>query len=123
MGRGMRKPIICIDFDGVIHDYLEGWRDGVIYGELTPGFIDWALKAQQYFRLAIYSSRSGDPARLHDMQTWFWNKTAHVTLDVEFPTEKPPAFVSIDDRALTFNGDWSDYPVERLTSFKTWSQK
>ena len=38
--------------------------------------------------------------------------------EVEFCTEKPSAHVSIDDRAITFSGDWPD-PVD-LLAFQPW---
>ena len=38
-----------------------------------------------------------------------------------FPTEKPPAFLTLDDRALTFDGTWPD--ITTLQEFKPWNKK
>src|SRR5262245_58335613 len=64
------KPILCIDFDGVIHDYLLGWKNGGIYGHITEGFMDWAERAQHYFRLVVYSSRSKEKTGIEDIKRW-----------------------------------------------------
>src|ERR1700752_1487175 len=115
------KPILCLDFDGVIHSYERGWQGGEIYGSATVGFFEWAKRAQEYFRLVVYSSRSKEPDRLHDMQEWLhvqyaaWLRSLVINpgnipeIDLEFAHEKPPAFLTIDDRAIQFSGDWSDY--------------
>lgn len=126
-----RKPILCIDFDGVIHSYERGWQDGVIYGEPTPGFFHWASYAKQHFRLVIYSSRSKTPEGIAAMREWLdlkMNRSGklhqHLTMDdFEFAHEKPPAFLTIDDRAVTFRGQWGDLLPEELLQFKTWTQK
>lgn len=116
------KPILCIDFDGVIHDYKHGWRDGTIYGHLTPGFLEWAFKAQQLFRLMVYSSRSKDAGGINDMQNWLvqegWDE--HEIL-LEFCSEKPAAFLTIDDRCIQFRGDWDLLPPTRLQHFRPWN--
>lgn len=40
---------------------------------------------------------------------------------IEFPTEKPLAFVSIDDRAIRFDGNFPS--AEQIQSFKAWWEK
>src|SRR5260370_472361 len=54
----MAKPILSLDFDGVIHDYKKGWQDGSIYGEPTPGFFGWADAG-----LVLRAKVSIDPAQ------------------------------------------------------------
>jgi hypothetical protein len=40
---------------------------------------------------------------------------------VVFPDSKPGAFVSLDDRAITFEGEWPD--VDWLRAFKPWNKR
>lgn len=133
----MNKPILCIDFDGVINPYSRGWQDGSIYDEdVVLGFFEWAYVAQDHFRLVIYSSRSKTAAGRRAMSSWLherhgkWLTTSGKdklgqVLHYELVSEKPPAFLTIDDRALTFNGDWYDdaYWPEKLREFKPWNAK
>lgn len=143
------KPILCLDFDGVIHRYSKGWQGGVIYDDVTPGFFEWAQEAAQHFQLVIYSSRSKDPEQITAMQTWLlnqrvvWRKCnklpdeshqcsyserfvtfgvgAPKPLHFEFKAEKPPAYLTIDDRAIQFRGDWTVLPPAVLREFKPWN--
>jgi len=124
----MHKPIICIDFDGVIHSYEKGWQNGKIYGDVVPGFWDWFDRTKDYFDLVVYSSRSKSPELNQAMQTWLGNKAANSGLRYDpmqylrFAHEKPPAYLTIDDRAICFNGDWNCYELslEVLRNFKPW---
>ncbi len=123
----MRKPILCIDFDGVIHNYSRGWQDGVIYDNMTLGFTKWAIEAKEIFHLVIYSSRSKTPEGIAAMKEWFANEWSDVEEigvdDLEFASEKPPAFLTIDDRALTFEGSWEELDPSNLINFKPWNVK
>lgn len=44
-----------------------------------------------------------------------------VIAEIRWPLFKPSAMVTIDDRALTFTGEWPK--VEALRSFKPWNKK
>lgn len=121
-----RKPKLCIDFDGVIHSYDRGWQDGVIYGTVVPGFFEWAAEAQGLFELVIYSSRSSTDAGRLAMGSWLAEQVrawGGEHLRFTMSAEKPPAFLTIDDRALTFKGDWAhpDLAPEALAAFKPWN--
>jgi hypothetical protein len=122
----MDKPILCLDFDGVIHRYSRGWQDGTIYDEMVDGFFEWAAQAQKHFDLVIYSSRSATVEGRLAMGKWLaehlrqW-RGEHITFAMA--SEKPPAFLTIDDRAMQFRGQWNAWWLEpeRLLAFKPWT--
>lgn len=125
------KPILCLDFDGVIHLYRSPWVDEkTISDPPTPGAIDFILRAQKHFRIAIYSSRSKveegrramaefirtSALRVHQAST-----VERMMSELEFPETKPPAFLTIDDRVFLFEGVWPD--PEELLTFLPWNRK
>lgn len=126
----MKKPILCLDFDGVIHSYASGWQGAdVIADPIVPGAIAFMLGALHHFDVVIFSSRSNQPGGLQAIkrylreqagQTWYETPDGPGLEDVRFVTEKPPAMVTLDDRALTFTGVW---PQPRaLLDFKPWNK-
>jgi hypothetical protein len=127
----MGKPILCLDFDGVIHSYTSGWKGAdVIPDPPVPGTAEFIRKALKVFRVAIFSSRSNQPGGLTAMRAWCevhlagQGETAkHPGFldELEWPLEKPAAMITIDDRALTFDGTWPD--VATLLSFQPWNKK
>ena len=117
------KPILCLDFDGVCHSYTSGWQ-GVddIPDPPVPGLGDFLREAQKHFRVYIHSSRSSNAGGVRAMGEWFerwvgWD----IAGQLYFPTTKPPALITIDDRAITFTGTWPD--IEELKEFKPWNKR
>lgn len=126
------KPILCLDFDGVLHSYSSGWQGAsVIPDEPVPGALDFLTKALRHFSVAIYSSRSSQPFGIEAMKFWLGVQFAKqgmetselmaIMKEISFPSEKPPAFLTIDDRAITFTGQWP--VVEELLLFKPWNKQ
>lgn len=120
-------PILALDFDGVIHDYKQGWKDGSIYGNVTEGFFEWAEDAAKRFRLIIHSSRGKTPEGRVAMSRWLLEQAQahgapHLAGLFDIAEMKPPAFVTIDDRCVRFGGDWSEPDLNPavLRSFKPW---
>lgn len=44
-----------------------------------------------------------------------------VVKEISWPLFKPPAMVTIDDRAITFTGEWPS--IDALLAFKPWNKK
>lgn len=126
----MKKPILCLDFDGVIHSYASGWKGAdVIPDPPVEGAIAFMLGALNHFEVTIFSSRSGQPGGVAAMKAWLRQHAGTARYetpdgpgleDVNFATEKPAAMVTLDDRALTFTGTWPR--IESLLSFKPWNK-
>lgn len=131
----MPKLALCIDFDGVIHEYTSPWIAAhVISDNVVPGFFEWADEAAQHFTLVIYSARSSDPVARRAIAEWLavqrnkWESSGGrsptgIPATFQFADKKPKAFLYIDDRALRFDGDWSKLPVDSLRRFKPWNRK
>lgn len=127
------KPILCLDFDGVIHSYISGWKGAdVIPDPPVDGAIDFLREAVKHFRVAIFSSRSHQVGGAIAMRTWLgqWIMKAEPNIimqdppwfaAIEWPTEKPAALVTLDDRAITFEGKWPS--IESLKSFVPWNKR
>lgn len=127
------KPILCLDFDGVIHSYESGWKgiDTVADGP-TDGAMAFIAAAQEWFTVAVYSSRSGSDQGRKPMKEWMRAqllshfegdraKAETVAMAIMWPETKPPAMVSLDDRGWQFTGVWPDMSL--LRSFKPWNRK
>lgn len=151
-------PILCVDFDGVIHSYTSGWKGArCIPDPPVEGALDFLIEASKTFDVQIYSSRSRylfgrraikkwlmrhyqDKMLREDVQKenpilyshvcenafadpWIdeviWASKRFVNT-FKYPTKKPPAFLQIDDRAITFTGKFP--PIEQLISFKPWNK-
>lgn len=123
------KPILCLDFDGVIHSYASGWQGAnVISDPPVDGAIEFIIAASGHFTIAIHSSRSAQPGGIIAMYEWlkdYWIDYDHNHFEIfnaiQWPKEKPPAFLTLDDRAITFTGTWPD--PQELTKFKPWNKK
>lgn len=127
-----RKPILCLDFDGVIHSYSSGWKGAdVIPDPPVEGAIAFMLGALREFDVVIFSSRSNQRGGIRAMQRWLrehagqlcWYETPDGPglEDVRFVKEKPAALVTIDDRAITFTGEWPS--IASLRSFQPWNKR
>lgn len=113
------RPILCLDFDGVLHWYRNGWQgQNVIDDEPVPGAVEFVKSALEVFSVTVYSSRSSHPGGIEAMRAWMQK---HGFPEVKFSAEKPAAFLTIDDRALLFTGSWPD-PHE-LRRFRPWTRE
>lgn len=132
-----KKPILCLDFDGVLHSYMSGWKGPeIIPDPPVPGAIRFILDAMEHFEVHIFSSRSSWDNGIDAMKAWLQteatkylhskaglsSESLHNFLllvdSIHFPREKPPAFLTIDDRAICFRGEWPE--IKDLRDFKPW---
>jgi len=136
----MGNPIICVDFDGVIHSYKSGWK-GVseIPDEPVTGAIEWLMKhlptpealggcmVPEYKgpEVQIYSSRSKSWFGRRAMKKWLIKHglpSCYISDGIlKFPVKKPAAFLTIDDRAICFNGVFPT--AKEMMSFRPWNKK
>ncbi len=123
------KPILCLDFDGVVHSYTSGWKGPRnIPDPPVPGAIEFISEAlNSGWDVVIHSSRSRYWFGRAAMRAWLmrhagnmWDGPFAGLCQVRFTKYKPPAMVTLDDRAMTFTGAW---PVlEGLRRFRPWNK-
>lgn len=128
-------PTLAVDFDGVIHSYEHGWRDGSIYGDFLPGAMPALLDLMNRYAVFIHTTRNpkqvarwiertsghnldcvtytGLPTTWQLWRTGFWNVQGVLLVT----RRKLPAVAYIDDRGIRFE-NW-DQALADLKGFES----
>lgn len=135
----MRAPILCLDFDGVIHSYSSGWQGArVIPDPPVPGALQFMAEALEHgWDVVVHSSRARYFGGRRAMRRWLREHAEACALwhdddsavaaylpglcRVRFSLLKPPALVTLDDRAVTFLGVFPD--PQALRQFAPWNKR
>lgn len=98
------KPILTLDFDGVIHSYSSGWKGArVIPDPPVPGALEFIVLALGHFRVAVHSSRSHQWGGRRAMKRWM---RAHLfRLAADCDTDNP-AYRIVWEAASATMGPW-----------------
>lgn len=110
------KPLLSLDFDGVLHRYSRGYQDGTVYDGPAPGALEFVQEAQEHFILIVHSARARTVEGYEQIKDWL---QLHGFPDLPVTPEKPPAFLHLDDRAVLFTGVFPD--PEDLLRFQHWT--
>jgi len=126
---------LCIDFDGVLHSYVSGWKGADrVDDPPVPGAMRFLVDATHHFEeVAVYSSRSKEAGGIEIMATAIQSWLAEENLmDVSeayhfvmkrltFPREKPAAWLTIDDRCICFDGTFPSFDI--INTFRPWNKR
>lgn len=115
------RPIVCFDFDGVIHSYTSGWKgDDVIPDPPVEGIKEVIDKLRNDgYKVVICSSRCERVQAKVAMLYWLNNNGIHVD---QFTNVKPPAVCYIDDRAINFDGNTKGL-YKKIKNFESYLKK
>ena len=103
---------IAIDFDGVLNKYKGYKGETELYEPLEGAkqFLSYLnLKAKN---VIIYTSRDRGP-----VINWLYKYELAVYVKAVY--QKPKAEIYIDDRAVTFNGEYGE-TLKKIKNFKPW---
>lgn len=124
----MMKTLV-LDFDGVLHSYSSGWVAPTrVPDPPVPGAMGFLVEAVKHFKVDIFSSRSGQPGGIDAMKHWlllnlsenFGEEGEKAFHKLFFPTTKPAAHLTIDDRAVCFTGTFPS--IDEIKQFKPWNK-
>lgn len=141
---------IAIDFDEVIHKYSKGWQDGKCYDVHVDGVFEAIQELMKEYTVFVFSTRSPKQIKRwlqerimeqefgdnpYDPIEWVWPKYGYKCQIIRPWTKfwnkknvlgitkrKLPAMCYIDDRALSFKGEWNRTLTD-VKNFKTYMDR
>lgn len=106
------KKTILIDLDGVLNTY-DGKFDPTYIPPIKDGAYDFLKELSKNYKVIIFTTRNSDLASQ-------WVSDNNLGDYVEKVTNiKEPAYLMIDDRCITFRGDY-DQLQNQIENFKVW---
>ena len=112
------KKTVVFDFDGVIHSYTSGWKGtSVIPDPPVPGIKEAISDIRcAGYEVVVVSTRCATIEGHGAVRAWLIDNEIEVDA---VKTEKPPAVVYIDDRAICFDGN-PDNLLNKIIGFEPW---
>ena len=124
---------VCLDFDGVIHQYILPWKDATtIPDPPVEGVFDTIrtyFAATPPLSVAVYSARSVQANGINAMRSWIEMHDEYIRRPDDtplvnsllFPTHKPAARLYVDDRGYQFTGELPS--IDEIKRFTPWNKK
>ena len=112
------KKTVVFDFDGVIHSYTSGWKGESVITDPPVPRIKEAISDIRLagYEVVVVSTRCATKEGHGAVRAWLIDN--EIEVDV-VKTEKPPAVVYIDDRAICFDGN-PDNLLNKIIGFEPW---
>jgi len=107
------KNVLCVDFDGVLHNDHLGFYDGSIYGEPIQGSLESIKNLSKRYKIVIFTCKANPDRPLVNDKTgieliWEWlDKYGFKDFITDITFYKPQAKAYIDDKAIKFE-NWAD---------------
>jgi ribonucleotide monophosphatase NagD (HAD superfamily) len=108
------RGTVSVDLDGVLARY-DGWKGDGVFNEPAPGAKEFLenLRREGYRVVILTTRATRDPSGV-----WAWLREHDLAEYVDEVTDrKIPFHVHVDDRAITFTGDFSD-TFEQIKRFR-----
>ena len=122
----MEKKTICIDFDGVIHDYSNGFQGEDVFGGMIPNAnIGTSVLKEKGWTIIIFTTRK----KTEKLKKWLEdNKITYdyINENPEQPERTSGKVISdvyLDDRGICFNGRWDQWLIREIADFEPWQKR
>jgi histidinol phosphatase-like enzyme len=105
--------VLCLDFDGVIHNDHLGFYDGTIYGNPIDGSVEAIIELSKKYKIVIYTCKANSNRPLVNNKTgieliWEWLDKHNIKSYISDVTyNKPTALAYVDDKAIRFE-NWTE---------------
>jgi len=119
----MRKKIIAVDFDGVLHSFTSGWTAShIIPDPPVKGALAWFMSlffSHNYYPI-IFSCRAESWRGRRAIRKWLTKHGIRKTFvkRIKLTCRKPAAHFLLDDRVMLFTGKFPG--LDEIDSFKPW---
>jgi hypothetical protein len=110
------QPKVALDFDGVLHQY-SGWNEGRLNGPIAGAREAVEALTKLENQVVIFSTRDVEVIRAWLDEHGFRQRDFP---PIEVTRTKPLCKVLLDDRAIRFDGRWSDDLIRALHEYKAY---